>query len=266
MTQPLLQTIDTDGIATITLNRPEVHNAFDAAQITALTETFAALGANPAVRLAVLQGAGPSFCSGGDVHWMRAMKGYSYDENLADSERLAAMFETIDRFPKPLIGKVHGLALGGGSGLAAVCDYVVAEAGTSFGFTESRIGLIPAVISPYVVGKIGYSHARHLFMSGARFSADRALEIGLIHDVAVDADELELKVVRAIREFLKAGPEAMTQAKALARHVHHYTGGTDALIRHTVEAIARIRTSPEAQEGMGALLEKRTPGWVKHDG
>lgn len=265
MTQHLTVHTDQTGIATVTLNRPEVHNAFNAELIDALIRQFRALAADGAVRIAVLQGAGPSFCSGGDLNWLRSMKDYTYEQNRADSRELAALFETLDGFPKPLIGKIHGLALGGGSGLAAVCDYAIATADTQFGFTETRIGLIPAVISPYVMDKIGYSRARALFISGMRFSAAEALSMGLIHDTAPDADDLELRLAAVLKEFLRAGPEASMKAKALVRAVHRHEEDTAALIHHTVEQIARTRVSPEAQEGMAALLEKRPPHWVKPD-
>lgn len=266
MTELLTSATDSNGIATLTLNRPEVHNAFNAALIAALVRRFEELERDGAVRLVVLQGAGSSFCSGGDLNWLKSMKDYTYEQNLEDSRELAGLFETLDGFSKPLIGKVHGLALGGGAGLVSVCDYVIASAETQFGFTETRLGLIPAVISPYVMAKIGYSHARALFTGGMRISADRALTMGLIHEVASHAEDLEIKLAETLKEFLRAGPEAAVKAKRLARDIHRHREDEAALIRYTIEQIARTRVSDEAQEGMAALLEKRPPRWVKHHG
>ena len=251
--------IDSRGVAFVTLNRPEVHNAFDDHLIRELTEVFAALDSDPKVRLAVISGAGKSFCAGGDLNWMRSMKAYSREENIADSAKLATMYATIHAFKKPLIGVVHGAALGGGSGLAAVCDFVLASEDAKFGFTETRLGILPAVISPYALEKIGVSAARAYFTSGMIFSATIAKDIGLVHRV-VTQDVLTHARDEIIREFLKAAPMASCNAKALIRTL--LATEKSRITEITVTAIADARISEEGQEGMEALLSKRTPAWV----
>jgi methylglutaconyl-CoA hydratase len=253
--------IDSRGVASILLNRPQVHNAFDSALIAEITECFKNLSSDASVRIAVLAGNGKSFCAGGDLNWMRSMKDFSRAENIADSETLATMYATLHSFPKPLIGVVHGAALGGGSGLAAVCDYVVAAEDASFGFTETRIGILPAVISPYALEKIGVSAARAYFISGMRFSAQTAKEIGLVHRV-VARDTLPQAREEAIAEFLKAAPEASIKAKALIRELQK-KGSPEAARSLTIETIADARISAEGQEGMDALLNSRPAKWVQ---
>jgi methylglutaconyl-CoA hydratase len=257
--QCLTLSIDSRGVASVTLNRPEVHNAFDAALIAELTKVFAALNTNNDVRIAVISGAGKSFCAGGDLNWMRSMKDFSREENIADSKTLAAMYATINNFSKPLIGVVHGAARGGGSGLAAVCDFVLASEDATFGFTETRLGILPAVISPYALAKIGLSNARAYFTSGMMFRADIAKEIGLAHRVAAP-DQLESAREEIIKEFLKAAPQACCKAKALIRTLQatEESNVTDV----TIATIADARVSAEGQEGMDALLNKRKPAWV----
>lgn len=251
--------IDLRGVASVKLNRPEVHNAFDDALIAELTQVFAELGSNQKVRLAVISGNGKSFCAGGDLNWMRGMKNYSREENIEDSKRLATMYARIRHFSKPLIGVVHGAALGGGSGLAAVCDFVVAAQDARFGFTETRLGILPAVIGPYAIEKIGVSAARAYFISGMQFSAETALHIGLIHRIA-PSERLEIVQEEIIGEFLKAAPGASRNAKALIGKIVASSGAS--VTDLTVQTIADARVSQEGQEGMDALLSKRKPLWM----
>ena len=262
MPQPLLA-IHSDGpIARVCLNRPEVRNAFNAQLIADLRAAFERLGADPAVRAIVLCGEGKSFCGGADIHWMRGSLALSHAENVADAQLMSDMFRAIDRCPKPVIGKIHGAALGGGSGLVSVCDVAIAANDTTFGFTETKLGILPAVISPFVLAKIGPSHARALFLTGERFNAQRAQAIGLVHDV-VEPDDLDSAVDRIILELLSAGPTAVAAAKALIVNVQatDYDGSRDL----TAQAIAKQRTSAEGQEGLRAFLERRKPTWSAHD-
>ena len=247
-------------VARVWLNRPDVRNAFDGLMVTELRKTLFDFGAQDGVRVIVLGGRGPSFCAGADLQWMKAMAAFTRDENLHEAQALADLFFTVYQSPKPIVARVHGAALGGGSGLVAACDIPVAALGTQFGFTEVRLGILPAVISPYVVGKIGESAARELFLTGERFEAVKALEIGLVR-AAVPEDDLDAAVEGRVEELLKAGPRAIAEAKALIREVAWRR--VEDVQRYTVERIADIRTSPEGQEGMRAFLEKRKPGWVR---
>lgn len=251
-------TIQHGPITTVTLNRPDVRNAFNEELIDELTAF--ALAVSPGdTRVVILQGAGKAFCAGADVNWMAKMVGYSRDENVADAERAAAMLNALDRIPVPLIGRVHGAALGGGSGLAAVCDVVVSADDAVFGFTEVVLGILPAMISPYVVRKIGISSARELCLSGARFDAARAKAIGLASEV-VPAAELDAAVDRHVQLFLKAAPSAVARAKTLLRQV--YGRLPEDVVSLTTAAIADQRVSPEGQEGLRAFLEKRPAAWL----
>jgi len=241
-------------VARVTLARPNVRNAFDAALIGELHDTFERLSKDPLVRVVVLAGEGSVFCGGADIHWMRAALDLSFDENLVDAERMSDMFRAIDRCPKPVIGRVQGAALGGGSGLAAVCDVVIASEETLFGFTEVKLGIIPAVISPFVLAKIGVSHARALFVTGERFLAPRAKEIGLVHEV-VAAEDLDSAVQRVVKEVLTAGPLAVAAAKHVIVDVR--AASYDASRAITTRAIAAQRITPEGQEGLYAFVERR---------
>lgn len=245
----------------VTLARPEVRNAFNAEMIGELRATFEDLAAEPPDRLrgVVLAGDGPVFCAGADVEWMRASIGLSVDDNERDAAAMQAMFNAIDGCPVPVIARVHGAALGGAMGLCAVADVVVATAVTSFGFTETRLGIIPAVISTFVLPKVGESHARALFATGQRFDAERALAIGLVHVVARDEAHLDARVQELLEELRSAGPMAARAAKALVRELR--TLGPDEARRHTVRHIAQQRTSAEGQEGLTAFVEKRPPNW-----
>ena len=259
-------TVDESGIATVTLARANVHNAFDIPLLEELERNFYGLRRNKRVKVVVLQGEGRSFCAGADINWMRAMKGYTRRQNIQESKHFARLFHMINDFPKPVIARVQGAALGGGAGLVAICDYVIAEHEAVFGFTEVRLGIIPAVIAPFVIAKIGESYARAFFISGLRFTADKALDIGLVHEV-VDPSELNDRVQAIASEFLLCGPEAMMKAKELVRDIIGINRGKRrnqlALIDHTARAIADRRMSREGQEGMDALLKHRKPNWTK---
>lgn len=249
--------IDTkDHITTVTLNRPDVRNAFNEVVIAELTEAFRSIP--PEIRVVILQGAGALFCAGADVDWMKQSRTHTEAQNREDAQRMSAMFRAIDECPKAVIGRVHGLALGGGSGLTACCDMVLAAEGTQFGFTEVRLGIVPAVISAYVLPKIGAAHARRYFLTGERFGTEAALRMGLIHEVA-PVDQLDARVANLAAQILECGPSAVSIAKQLVRDVLPRSRGE--AVRHTVETIARVRVTPEAQEGLGAFLEKRKPQW-----
>lgn len=252
-------------VARVTLTRPDVHNAFNASVIAELRTTFAALARETPnqLRAVILAGDGPSFCAGADIDWMRAAMTLDIEGNEHDAMAMAEMFETIDTCPVPVIARVQGAALGGGMGLCAVADLVVAEAGTRFGFTETRLGILPAVIAPFVIAKIGETNARALFPGGRRFDAIRAQRIGLIHEVVEGEAALDRAVDTAIADVLAAGPTAARAAKAIVREVRGLGHGASKW--HTARVIARQRTSDEAQEGFRAFAEKRPPGWAPED-
>jgi methylglutaconyl-CoA hydratase len=252
-------TIAPGAVTTVTLNRPAVRNAFDESLIDELAAFARGVPADGSVRAVVLQGAGSVFSAGADLQWMSKMLGYAREENLADARRAAQMFLALDDLPVPLIGRVHGAALGGGAGLVAVCDVVVAADDTQFGFTEVLLGIVPAMISPYVVRKIGLSAARELCLTGARFTAARAKEIGLVHEV-VPAERLDLTVTKYVEHFRKAAPSAIAATKALLSQVHGRTPAD--VLALTVDVITAQRVSEEGQEGMRAFLDKRPPRWA----
>ncbi|MDQ2993053.1 MAG: enoyl-CoA hydratase-related protein [Candidatus Eremiobacteraeota bacterium] len=249
-----------EGLARVALARPDVRNAFNAEVIAELRTAFDELGREPSTFAIVLSGEGKVFCGGADVNWMRASLELARERNVADAQSMSDMFRAIDGCPKPVIARVHGAALGGGAGLAAVCDVVVASDDAVFGFTETKLGIIPAVISPFVLAKIGISNARALFLTGERFDASRAQAIGLVHEV-VSNDALDAAVERVIAELRTAGPEAAAAAKRLIGEVSALS--YDATRDHTAHAIAHRRTTPEGQEGLRAFLERRNPGWSK---
>lgn len=246
-------------VVTVTLNRPDIHNAFSAEMIAELYATFGQLAEDSAVRAVVLTGAGQSFCAGADLNWMRASLDLSREANIADAERLAAMYDSINTLPKPVIGRINGAAVGGGVGLVACCDIAVAVDGAKFGFSEVKLGIVPAVIARYVMPKIGAGHARALFVSGRRFDAAHAQRIGLIHDV-VPVNKLDTIVKQVLDDVLTSGPEAIGRAKRIVQAVA--TLPDDEARRLLIEQIANARTSEEGQEGLRAFLEKRKPGWV----
>lgn len=256
-----LKSIDEFGIATITLNRAEIHNAFNDELIAGLTDCFIKMESDDNVKIVVLTGNGKSFCAGADLNWMKKMIDYSEEENISDSMNLANLFHTINSFSKPVIGKINGAALGGGSGLVAVCDHVIAHEDAIFGFTETRLGIVPAVISPFVLRKIGESHGRTLFLSGRRFNATHAKEIGLVHQISLDR-HFEKDVMDICQDFLKAAPGAQKVCKHMIYDVVNMTDVNEAKV-YTCGVIAKRRVSDEGQDGMCSLLEKRKPMWVK---
>ena len=248
-----------DGVVEyVTLNRPDVRNAFNETMIADLTAWAASINADDDVRVAVIAGAGKVFSAGADITWMANALHYTHDENVQDANAAARMFAALDTLPIPLVGRVHGAALGGGAGLSAVCDVVVADESAVFGFSEVKLGILPAVISPYALAKIGRSAARELFLTGMRFNAVRAKEIGLAHAV-VPLDQLDAKVEMYVDEFLGAAPDAISTAKALIPRV--WTRGAFDAAGLTAEAIAAQRISKEGQEGLRAFLEKRKASW-----
>jgi len=247
--------VTTDGtVARVTLARPAVRNAFNAEVIRELREAFTRIASEASVRAVVLAGEGAIFCGGADVNWMRGALALSYDQNVADAEAMSDMFRAIDRCPKPVIGRIHGAALGGGAGLAAVCDVAICSNETLFGFTEVKLGIIPAVISPFVLAKVGRSHARALFLTGERFDARRALSIGLVHEV-VDAAALDAAVERVVSELGSAGPFAVAAIKELIPRVT--SASYDETRAITAAAIAKQRTTDEAQAMMRAFLDRK---------
>jgi methylglutaconyl-CoA hydratase len=249
---------DADAVERVTIDRPEVRNAFNETVVAELADWARAVSADPGVRVGVLEGAGTVFSAGADLAWMARMVTYGRDENLRDATALAELFHLLDALPVPLVGRVQGAALGGGAGLAAVCDVVIAADDAVFGFTEVKLGLIPAVISPFVLARIGQSAARELFLTGGRFDAARAREIGLVHRV-VPAAALDDAVAACVAELLTSGREAAAAAKRLIAGV---AGRQPADVRRlTAEAIADRRASAEGQEGMRAFLERRPPSW-----
>ncbi len=256
-------TVERRGLAAyVTLNRPEVHNAFNEALIAELQEAFTRLSEAEDIRAVVLQGAGRSFCAGADLNWMRASLEFTHEQNVADALRMADMFRTIDACRHPVIGRIHGAALGGGAGLTAVCDIAIASDDCRFGFTEARLGIAPAVISPFATRKIGESHTRALFVTAERFDAHRALAIGLVHQVVPQA-ELDDAVQSALRNIFLSGPAGVRAAKRLAMSVLSLP---DAEARDlTAQTIAGLRVSDEGQEGIRAFLEKRTADWAQSD-
>jgi methylglutaconyl-CoA hydratase len=245
-------------VAQVRLNRPEVRNALDSDLIEQLRSTFERLSGDPTVRAVVLSGEGKAFCGGADVAMMRESLDLTHEDNVEGGRALSAMFRAIDRCPKPVVAKIHGAALGGGAGLAAVCDIAIAAADAVFGFTEVKLGITPAVISPFVLSKIGASHARALFLTGERFEAKRAQAIGLVHEVVV-ADTLDVAVERVVNEILSAGPNAIAAVKRLIPRVRETP--YDETFELTAEATAAQRVSDEGQEGLRAFLERRPPSW-----
>jgi methylglutaconyl-CoA hydratase len=243
----------------VTLNRPEVRNAFDEDLIEELTAAAAQAAEDKTLRAVVLAGNGKTFCAGADIGWMSKAIAYTQRENLSDAEDLARMLERLDTLAVPLIGRIHGAALGGGVGLAAVCDIVIAADDAMFALSEVKLGILPAVVAPYVLRKIGVSAARELFLTGARFDAARAKEIGLVHEV-VPAGELDDAVARRLAEILAAGPAAVALAKALIREIA--VANPRDVIGLTTNTIASQRVSQEGQEGLRAFLEKRKPSWI----
>lgn len=253
---------DRGNVRQIALNRPDVHNAFDDGLIAELTATLVQAGQDEAVRAVVLTGTGASFSAGADLNWMRGMASASEDENREDSLRLAALVRTLQFLPKPTIARVNGAAYGGGVGLIAACDIAIGAEGAKFGLTEVKLGLVPAVISPYVVAAIGLRQARRLFLTGEIFDAAEACRIGLLHRV-VPAEGLDEAIEFTLKLLAKAGPQGQREAKRLAlRMAGIDEQGAGRIDAQNAELIARLRVSDEGQEGLGAFLDKRAPAWV----
>lgn len=260
MSNCITTSVDHRGVATISMNRPEKHNAFDDAVIAELRSAFDAVAANDAVRVVVLAAAGKSFSAGADLGWMKRMAGYDYADNLADARLLADMLKALYDLPQPTIARVQGAAFGGAVGLVSCCDMAVASERATFALSEVKIGLVPATISPYVIRAIGERGARRYFTTGERFTAEKALQLGLVSEV-VDEEGLDGALEHIVHALLQNGPLAVREAKRL---VHDVAGHpiTPTLVEGTCELIARIRTSREGQEGLGAFLEKRPAGWI----
>ncbi len=260
MTEPmLLCEIDARGVATVTLNRPQIHNAFDDRLIAALHRTFGGLRGDARVRAVIVTGAGKSFSAGADLNWMQRMAGYSEPENFADALTMTEMFNALNTLPMPTIAKVQGSAFAGATGLIAAADVAIAADHAQFAITETRIGLIPGAISPYLLAAIGSRAARRYFLTAERFDAAEAMRIGLVH-AAVPATELDATVEAVVGHALLNGPAAIKACKALIRDVN---GAIDESVRRdTAGRIARIRATPEGREGIASFLEKRKPAWV----
>lgn len=249
-----------DHIATITLNRPEVHNAFNEYTIELLLTHFNTISQQQDIRAIVLTHEGPHFCAGADLNWMRKMAQFSLEENCEDAKQLALMFKTLFEFPIPTIGVIRGGAYGGGAGLAAICKIVLASQEATFCFSETKLGLIPATISPYVIHAIGARQALRYFLTAQIFSAQEALQIGLCHEV-VNADKLQETLKSYLTHILKNGPEALKSCVSLVRTLSP-SPISESVLNYTVEAISKIRVSPEGQSGIAAFLEKRRPDWA----
>ncbi|MCB9947700.1 MAG: enoyl-CoA hydratase/isomerase family protein [Rhodospirillaceae bacterium] len=247
-----------DGVATVTLNRPSVHNAFNDAVIAEMTGVLERLGADPALRVLVLRANGKSFSAGADLGWMQRMAGYSRDENLADARALARLMHVLDRVPVPTVALVQGAAFGGGVGLIACCDIAIAADTATFALTEVKLGIIPAVISPFVVQAIGVRAARRYLLSAERFDAAEAYRLGLVHRV-VAPETLEEALADQLRRLFDCGPQAQREAKDLIFAVAHRPPAD--LAEETAARIARVRASAEGREGVGAFLERRKPAW-----
>jgi methylglutaconyl-CoA hydratase len=247
-------------VFTITLNRPEVHNAFNDEFIKSLIATLADIYEDQEIRLLVLKANGKSFCAGADLNWMKKMKGYSFEDNLQDSLNLAELFASFARLDIPILGIVQGHALGGGVGIVSICDFVLAVKNAKFGFTEARLGLAPAVIAPHVIRKIGETHARAWFYSGEIFNSQTALSMGLVHEVC-EVEDLANREEELRKSFLKAGPQTGITIKKFFKKLASLDDNKKG--HFCAETIANLRIQKEAQEGMSALLEKRKPNWVR---
>ncbi|TFY96295.1 enoyl-CoA hydratase/isomerase family protein [Ramlibacter humi] len=248
------------GVTTVTLNRPEMRNAFNDEVITEMTAVLHELGKRPEVRCVVLAGNGPAFCAGADLNWMKSIANYTREQNLEDAGALARMLEVLHRLPKPTIARVHGDTYAGGMGLVSACDVAIAADTVNFCLSETRLGLIPATISPYVIRAMGARAAHRWFLSAERFDAAEAHRIGFVHEV-VPAAQLDAKVAEIAQALVNCGPEAVKACKELLHDVagHPITAG---LIQRTVDGIADIRVSDEGREGVRSFLEKRKPNWL----
>lgn len=255
---------DERGVLLIALNRPEVRNAFNDVVIKELHEVFSRYAPQAETRAVVIRGEGPAFCAGGDLNWMKKAVNYDYSENLRDTRELAKMFALLNECPKPVIGLVHGAAIGGGVGLVSICDIAIASAETQFSLSEVRLGIVPACIGPFVVAKIGASHARGLFMSAERFDAKKAQAIGLVHEVVADAAGLASACEKVLGNVLQCGPNAMAVAKKLVLELSwpEKRAAHEDSLEFVAKMLADLRISAEGQEGVKAFLEKRKPSWL----
>ncbi|MCD6249563.1 MAG: enoyl-CoA hydratase/isomerase family protein [candidate division Zixibacteria bacterium] len=249
-----------DGrVGRVTFNRPEIHNAFNGTVITEMADLFTELEKDDGLRVILLTGEGKSFCAGADLNWMREVITQSFEENLAESNALADLFYQIYSFKRPIVGRINGAAIGGGTGFVAVCDIAIAARSAKFSFSEVKIGVVPACIGPYVIRKMGEGKARELFITGERMNADRAFSVGLVNTV-VDDDQLDTEVDNLLRAILSSGPEAVAMAKRLVSEVPSMS--PEQFKPFTAKMIAGLRISDEGQEGMDAFLNKRKPNWV----
>jgi methylglutaconyl-CoA hydratase len=257
----MLKVEKSGGVARVTLDRPEIRNAFDDALISALAAALREIDADEGVRAVVLAGSGPAFCAGADLNWMKRMAGYSYEQNLADAQALAGMLKTLDRMRKPTVARVHGPAFAGGVGLVAACDIAIGAPEAKFCLSEAKLGLSPATISPYVVRAVGERMARRYFLTAEVFDASEAHRIGLLTAVS-PSEELDGEIEEILRHLMLGGPQALAKIKDLIRAV---TAGPldDGMIADTAKRIAEIRVSPEGREGIASFLEKRKPSWNK---
>ena len=251
-----------DLVATVTLNRPEIRNAFDDALIAGLTQVLEALDKDPSVRAVVLAGDGPAFCAGADLNWMKRMAGYGYEQNLADARALATMLKTLDRLSKPTVARVHGPAFAGGVGLVAACDIAIGSPEAEFCLTEVKLGLSPATISPYVVRAMGERAARRYFLTAERFGAAEAFRLGLLSKVSTPG-KLDEDLNEILKHLVQGGAEAHRKIKDLIAAVSRGGPVSDAVIDDTAARIAEIRVSSEGREGIASFLEKRKPSWSK---
>ena len=249
-----------DKIAKVLLNRPEVHNAFNDVMIRELLGVFHEISQSDDIRIAILTGKGESFCAGADLNWMKRMINFSYEQNLEDSLKLAELFYLMYSLPKPIIAAVNGAAIGGGTGLVAVCDIAIAAENAKFSLSEVKLGLVPACISPYVIRKVGEGRCREFFLTGERVTAQRALELGLVNQV-VPLTELDMAVNEKVKQLLSSGPKAIAMCKELLKNVPGMS--FDKAMTYTAEMIASMRIGDEGQEGMNAFLEKRKPKWTQ---
>lgn len=256
----VLLDVDERGVATLTINRPDIHNAFDDALINRLLQALESVEMDPRVRVVILRAEGKSFSAGADLNWMRRMADYSEEENLADARILAKLMQTLNGLGKPTIARVQGAAFGGGVGLVACCDMAVASERARFSLSEVRLGLIPAVISPYVIAAMGERAARRYFLTAERFDADQAYRLGLLHAVVPEA-ELDNRIGALLEELLKGGPQALAAAKSLIFTVSRQPT-SEVVIEETAQRITATRASDEGKEGLNAFLNKRSPAWT----
>ena len=263
MTHAVLSSVDARGVALVTLNRPERHNAFDGDTLARLQTLLTDLGRDAQVRVVILTGAGATFCAGADIEWMRRMAAANAAANVADARALAEVLATLDTLPKPTIARVQGSAFGGGVGLIACCDIALAAADARLALTEVRVGLVPATISPYVIAAIGPRLARRYMLTAEPISGSAAVAAGLVHEVT-EPGQLDERVSMFVDLLLKAGPEALRECKELIRAVRDAEGAEE-LRRATAERLARVRMSAEGREGLQAFLEKRRPAWWRQD-